>query len=623
MKFRHTFSALGLALGFVLLHVAAAKAEYRGTDLWSNLALGDHGSNAFDKYPLSYFQLDYHVDVGITNPAGVAPMIAQFFAGMLFLAETWLMRTTISIFDWAFNLDIIGGSGGALKPISIATQSFYYTTVLPLMAAAFIGFGIWVGYKALKRQHAETGSGIVRVIVLTTIALVLIYKPYDTIGRAFQYPNELSSAVVSGGQGSDNAPDRLFDVFVYKPWAVLQFGGLKVCTGAKQDSDGFPMAATTRNPAKVCHPVLHKGADGHGDYANRFLAYAPGSKARDDEYKALNHGEAPDTLQFDGIKIDKTDAPAVDMMQAGGATQRLALTGVLALGTFGAVLLLGLLSCASLFAQLALLVLFGLTPVMVLIAALPGAHGIFWSWARLIGYAIIAKLVYSVLLGIALKVSEATIMVFGDAHFFFAFLLQSLLFIGLIVCRKSMAGMFMSRHAYHRSESSAKNFVTTAAATSVGTIASPIAAAGRAGDAARNRAWQQPAAKPSGGNQTGQTTSNPDSVSPPASAGREYSSAPPDHPPKNYARSDANPSTTVAMLPAQAVNGGENPVPTFKQDLEQERARRAEAQPEQKIVSASAYQKQQAGVARPDNLTNDLEHARERRAQERAKAPGK
>jgi hypothetical protein len=652
MKRRTIAGSFGLALIF-LLHVASAHAEYRGTDLWSNLAINQHGGSAFDRYPLSYFQLDYHVDVGITNTDGVPPMIAQFTSSMLFMASTWLMRTTISIFDWAFNLDVVNGTNGALKPVTVATQDLYAHVIFPLLGTVIIAFGIWLAYKALSKRHAEAGGGLIRVIVLTVVALVLVYKPDQTIGRAFQYSKALSSEIVSGHQGSQDVSDRLFETFIYRPWAVLQFGGLKVCTGATTDDDGFPLAATKRNPAKVCHPVLHKGADGHGDYAHRFLAYAYASKERDNEYKALKDGEAPDTPQFKDAKIDRTDAPAVDAMQAGGAVQRLMLSAILLIGTLGAVLFLGFLSCASVFAQLALLVLYALTPAMVLVAALPSLHKIFWGWARLIGMMLIASVVYSLMLGAALGVSQALMEAAGDALFFFAFMLQSLLFIGLFIARKQLAGIFMSHRSYHRGEQTAKSFITTAAATSAGTVATPFAAAGRAANSNSNRGWQQAANRPSDSKKPSDGQSSPDSVSPPASAGREYSSSgsdmaeqdktpfdfraagqrardrdpgpPPPYwhgPPDDQSSSS---STTVANMPEQGRSGEEASMGTFKQDLERERARRANLDvrtAERQIVPASKYQPK-TGVARPDNLVTDLELARERRAQEQAKAPGK
>ena len=84
-----------------------------------------------------------------------------------------------------------------------------------------------------------------------------------------------------------------------------------------------------------------------GGYAGRFLRQAPGSDAREAEYEALKNGQAPeDDPQFRGYAVDKADAPAVDVQQAGGAYQRLTLAIVVLSGSLGMVCLLGFLSLA-------------------------------------------------------------------------------------------------------------------------------------------------------------------------------------------------------------------------------------------------------------------------------------
>ena len=47
---------------FVLVDNAVAWAGYRGTDMWSNLMPGGGADGLADRYPLSFYQLDYYVD---------------------------------------------------------------------------------------------------------------------------------------------------------------------------------------------------------------------------------------------------------------------------------------------------------------------------------------------------------------------------------------------------------------------------------------------------------------------------------------------------------------------------------------------------------------------------------
>src|SRR3954470_21414839 len=57
--------------GCVLLAGPSAVASYRGSDLLTNVGPASQaGGGLVDRYPLSAYALDYHVDVGVTNPRG-------------------------------------------------------------------------------------------------------------------------------------------------------------------------------------------------------------------------------------------------------------------------------------------------------------------------------------------------------------------------------------------------------------------------------------------------------------------------------------------------------------------------------------------------------------------------
>jgi hypothetical protein len=112
--------ALGLALILILLPATLAGADFRGTDMWGNLAPSSSGR--VSAYPISYYQLDYYVDgpsVGLGGISAGDPVdkVIQVFAAFLFMIATFAMRTVIAIFDWAFNVDIIGGRHGVIGPV--------------------------------------------------------------------------------------------------------------------------------------------------------------------------------------------------------------------------------------------------------------------------------------------------------------------------------------------------------------------------------------------------------------------------------------------------------------------------------------------------------------------------
>jgi hypothetical protein len=105
---RRTLIVLALAGALVLLAWPAALGEYRGSDLLGNVAPESRaGGGLADQYPLSAYGLDYYVDVGVTEPEGIPPMIAQWAAAQLWSVTSFLVKTVIDVFTWAFSLDLL------------------------------------------------------------------------------------------------------------------------------------------------------------------------------------------------------------------------------------------------------------------------------------------------------------------------------------------------------------------------------------------------------------------------------------------------------------------------------------------------------------------------------------
>jgi hypothetical protein len=322
-------------------------------------------------------------------------------------------------------------------------------------------------YKTFKtHERSDAGQSLVRVMALFVISMAIVFHPQQTIGAAFNEVNNLSSAVIARGGSAQDASDAIFSTFVYKPWAVLEFSGLKVCTGAQRDNDNFPLAATRSNSAKVCHSVLKQDADGHGDYARRFLMYAPGTDERNALYNSLRDGQVdlvsqpppvdpnpPDISHTGqppapvtkaqtvaqptaGMTIDRTDAPAVDLMQAGGTLQRVAYTVLILFSMITGSLLLALIAVASLFAQILIILLVLLASFTLLAAVLPPLHDRYFGWLRLLGKALIGKATFSLMMAVVLATSGLLLKIGGPEGYFKAFLIQAMMFGGLFYKRK-------------------------------------------------------------------------------------------------------------------------------------------------------------------------------------------
>src|SRR3954469_6679640 len=101
-----TRRTLAFVSSFLLFFASASIAygSFRGSDMWSSIMPGSGAHGLVNRYPISYYQLDYHVDgpsVGLTGASLGDPVagIAQFMASAMFLVAAYLMRFVIAIFD--------------------------------------------------------------------------------------------------------------------------------------------------------------------------------------------------------------------------------------------------------------------------------------------------------------------------------------------------------------------------------------------------------------------------------------------------------------------------------------------------------------------------------------------
>jgi hypothetical protein len=455
------------------------------TDIWGNVGpapqLGSGG--LFGRYPLSNYTLDQHFDAvsasltGGVDVSGVPPLIAYFLASILWLATSFLANLLITLFSFAFSLDLVNGSqatggAGALGPVSQAVHSIYANVFgAPWLVLAITVTGLWAIWKSLlQRRHSETVGALALSLVYVVLALFFVVQPGATIGGASEWTNQMSEAFLSisdhgtatgGRQAKDDAANQLFDLLVYKPWVVLNFGGLEHCavagTGSSDsDPESAPVRPLSSSPSRDAALArrLASGTEVSADgkvcvnnankYAPHFLRFGLDSDERGEEYDALNHGDSSKLPESDaakaGYRLGVADKPATDAMEQGGQYQRLLLALLLFFGELGAVLLLGALSVGIILAQVLLLLLLAFAPVALVAAAIPGrGHAFFKGWLeKLAGY-LLRKAAYSLILATLLAVSGALASATAQLGWLLSFGLQSLFFWTVFFQRKTLA----------------------------------------------------------------------------------------------------------------------------------------------------------------------------------------
>jgi hypothetical protein len=495
MTWRRRLTVIGvLAVLLLVLAYPPAGAEFRGSDVVGNISpdsqvAGD--TRYYDRLPLSRYALDYDVDTTndglIDTPrfSAIPALIAQFLAAQIWEFTKFLVNGVIDLFTWAFSLDLLQGDpntpgDGALAPVADAISSIYQNVFgREWMVAAIVLAGMWGVWKALvQRRYTETAGALTLSVVFVLIALFFVNQPEKTVGTASEWTNKMSLAFLSGvSRGSVDRPeqaksevaDQLFRTLIYEPWVVLDFGGLRHCVDTDQrDQDGFPEPVSPHDPrADVCRDHMRRGADGFGGYAERFLRQEPGSDARKREYEAIKDGSLPEAAderdplkatpppvgtgsgsssdQFQGYRVDRADAPAVDIQQQGGAFQRVVVSLIVFVGALGAIVLLGFLSLAVILVQVLALVLLAFAPVALVIGIFPGrGHDLFRSWLAKLATAIVIKAIYSLVIAIVLAVSAALVASTGRLGFLFAFAIQTLFFWAIFIYRKQISGRLVA-----------------------------------------------------------------------------------------------------------------------------------------------------------------------------------
>lgn len=480
---RRVAVVLFLAALIVLLAHPLARAA---SDVWSNVGPSPQvgGEGIAGRYPLTNYSLDQHFDAvqasltGGVDVSGVPPMIAYFLASILWLGTSFLANLLITLFSFAFGLDLVNGSqatggAGALAPVSRAIHSIYAGVLgEPWLVLAVAIAGIWAMWKALvQRRYSETAGALGLSLIYVVAALFFVAQPGSTIGSVSKWTDEMSGAFLSisshgdatsARQAKEDTANELFNLLVFKPWVVLNFGGLEHCVVAGSGSkDSDPESVAVRplssNPSRNATLArrLQTGteitADGKvcvnnaNKYAPRFLRYSlgvPDKDERDKEYDALNDGDASDLPDADrsGYRLGVADKPATDAMEEGGQYQRLLLAIVLFLGELGAFLLLGSLSIGVILAQVLLLLLLAFSPVALIAAVIPGrGHDFFKGWLeKLAGY-LLRKAAYSLILAVLLAVTGALSSATDQLGWLMSFGLQSLFFWAVFLQRKTLA----------------------------------------------------------------------------------------------------------------------------------------------------------------------------------------
>ena len=209
-------------------------------------------ANAYSKYPLENYQLDFYVDsswdwlpwnwldgIGKSIQYGLYAI-----TNFIWTVSLYISNATGYVVQEAYKLDFISDTANSIgKNIQtlagvtksgFSSEGFYVGFLLILILV----MGIYIAYTGLiKRETTKAVHGVVNFLVVFLLSASFIAYAPDYISKINDFSSDISSSALSLGtkivlpdsssKGKDSVDlirDSLFSIQVKQPWLLLQYG---------------------------------------------------------------------------------------------------------------------------------------------------------------------------------------------------------------------------------------------------------------------------------------------------------------------------------------------------------------------------------------------------------------
>jgi hypothetical protein len=384
--------------------------------------------------PSGDFGLDVHIDTGFLglSTGTLQGLFEDALITPVWTAFVWVVHALCVMLEWCFTLDLLdssaaGGLGSALREMQGALTQPWLVTTLSIAGVAVLYNGL------VRRRVAETIGEAALMIVMIIGGMWAIADPTGTVGALGRWANQASIGTLAvAARGSPRGAARslgestqtIFAAAIEAPWCFLEFGDVDWCRNtARLDpalrSAGLKIADAELRAAGCASASPCTGASGSQAAAAErsarllrearsngaiFLALPPNGPARN----SINEeGSLLRTLcgSDEATNCRGDTAAEAEFRTGAGMLPRAVGLLFIVLGGLGMILLLCFVALRLLGAALFSLLFLLLAPGMVLAPAL-GDRGrsVFRRWlVQLLG-AVVAKLLFSFLLGVLLAV---------------------------------------------------------------------------------------------------------------------------------------------------------------------------------------------------------------------------
>jgi len=428
-------------------------------------------------FPVGNYGWDIHVEAGGFISSFFAPavsIILQLFS-VIWLLLLMMLKGCLIVLAFAFSLSPFTDNR-MLGEIGTGLTSFFNHLTSPWLSTLFVFLGAWGLYNGIvRRRTGETLAGMAMALVMMLGALWIIHSPRETIGRVSEAVNAGSMAAVSaptsGHVGTpirsyNDAMAAVWNQMTAVPFCAMDFSDVHWCMSAEPsegaleaarsgitDGDAFSFQLLTHLPengdqaVKVLQAKLAAVFGPAPTIRQLYLRFSPESGPRDKLWDYYN-GEPDEHVGLPlnvGPQIDiggGSDGHApekVSMQGRSGLLTRMVMVGVFTIGLLGGLLLLLWLAMKLVMATASAFVLVLATPLAMFFPVFgQTGRAIFTRWATSLLGAIVAKLIYSGLLGIILLGSSVIGQAIG----------HSSPTLGLVAVMAFWWAVFLSREKY-------------------------------------------------------------------------------------------------------------------------------------------------------------------------------
>jgi hypothetical protein len=392
-------------------------------------------------FPVGNYGWDIHIESGGFISSLFVPAVSFVLQllSVLWLLLLMMLKGCLIILGFAFSLSPFTDNR-MLGQIGTGLTSFYNHLTSPWLSTLFVVLGGWGLYNGLiRRKTGETMGGMLMALVMMLAALWIIHSPRDTVGRLSEAVNSTSLAAVSApSSGHVSAPIRSYNDAMASVWnqmtavpfCAMDFSDVHWCMSAEpsegaleaarsglSDGDAFTQQLLTHLPkdeekaSQVLQAELAALFGSAPTIRQLYLRFSPESGPRDKLWDYYN-GEPDEHVGLPleiGPQIDiggGSDGHAPDkvsMQGRSGVLTRMVMVLVFTIGLLGGLLLLLWLAMKLVMATASAFVLVLATPLAMFFPVFgQTGRAIFTRWGTSLLGAIVAKLIYSGLLGVVL-----------------------------------------------------------------------------------------------------------------------------------------------------------------------------------------------------------------------------